>query len=162
MISKYLKIVTACLLVVGMTSCDVNKFLEDVAEAMETPPSDGSTQPSDNGRTQSTNNGTKVVTRESTRSGSASTESSGSATEMDEIMAELNLSSQQITQYRAINKKYSDQMANVKASNKDNATKSRDMKVIRDAQNKELYDLLTPAQLEEYKRIKAERSGKMR
>lgn len=123
---------------ISLTSCDVNKFLEDVATAMEESSQGqdpnrggGSTSGGSSGSTE-----TKVKTRTTERSQEIG----------DPIFAKLGLSNAQVDQYTAINKKYEQQITDLENSGQDRIKISTQLKKLKVAQEEELMGILTVEQ----------------
>lgn len=138
-------------MVIGLSSCDVNKFLEDMAEAIEQPDQGGDTGRTNPPSTQQPKDDKRTSER------AESVESRGEdSSGLETIIVQLDLSPQQLEQYRSINEKYAGDIENVKKSNTDTTTKSKEIKLLRTKQEREIYALLTPAQIEKFNQIKKE------
>lgn len=139
------------------TGCDVNKFLDDLAQAMEEPADQG------NGDTrtqqQTPPQADKDIKRETERTQTVETRSDAT---MEEIIVDLDLSNEQLAQYRTINSNYTTKIEAVKKSNADTNTKAKEIKALRNAQEREVYDLLTPAQVEKFKMIQEEKASEFK
>lgn len=133
---------------ISLTSCDVNKFLEDVATALE----ESSQDPNSGGSTGNSGGSTQPESKPRT------TERAGSVE--DPIFSQLGLSQAQTTQFNTIDKKYKDKISASQNSGKDRITISKEVKALRTKRESELMAILNTSQKQKYDELLAKEKGR--
>lgn len=144
----------------GLTSCDVNQFLEDVADAMEQP----SQSPNTDRTGDSSTPGNKVPTGNSTgnddtstsptRTTERATDTSVDTRNVDDpIFSQLELSNTQIDQYYKIRNDYAKAIKAAERTGEPRDDIAREIKRLRVAENDEIISILSTTQKSKYDQL---------